>query len=199
MGLRARLSNVVLGQRNEAGQREGGMAGLFRGGNGRMMNPVSAIGDRIGRNVAGRVNDWNTNRLENRHRQELIAQEAAGRPVMAERMPGPVSIPNPNGRSIEGNGSVDMTDAERQQQIAQFDRYKDDPNSIYFQGNRNAVRRSNSPMTDQVLGNPMASRHRSPTAELYRSHDVSTTSGSAFNDAVNYYKNKMQMRKDFEQ
>ncbi len=142
-GIRERVGNVVLGRRGEDGKREGGIGALFRGGNGQtMLNPVSAIGDRIGRNVAGRVNDWRTDRLENRHRQELIAAEGRGTPVMAQRpstqspsMPGRVPMPDLGRRAVETGGSNGPTVNGRPMTQAEMDRYAADPRSIL---NRNA-------------------------------------------------------------
>lgn len=191
---RDRVANAILGRRDaESGQRSGGVAGLFRGGNGQvMLNPISAFGDRVGRRVAGRVNDWNTNRLENRHRQELIEQESAGRPVMAtNRMPGPVPVPNPS-RYAEPSGR-ELTDAEIQQQRDQFDRYRNDPNSIYYQG----PRFDQMGPRDTIVG-PNASQHRSPTRELFNATDIRTGSGQAFNDAVRYYGSLQKPNRNFE-
>lgn len=82
MAIRERIGRILMGTKDPAtGRRSGGVAEAFRGGNGQTMsNPISAMGDRIGRNVAGRINDWRTDRLENRHRRDLINAEMATRP-----------------------------------------------------------------------------------------------------------------------
>lgn len=109
--LKERLARLFVGTRDaETGQRHGGIAEAFRGGNGQMMmNPISAAGDRIGRRVAGWVNDKVNDRRYNRYMQGLYDQET---PQAAQATP---QAPTRNAPPILGTPrqSVPMTAAQR--------------------------------------------------------------------------------------
>ena len=184
-GFRERIGNVFLGRRNEEGQREGGLAEAFRGGNGQgMSNPISAIGDRIGRNVAGRVNDWRTERLENRHRQDMIDAESRGRPVMAQQKPAPdrgdrLSIPGRVPMPAIGRSPIERNDTTRKlptvngRQMTQdeYDRYRADPRSIMHADAR-----------DRGRLNPMDPIDRGPVSQ-FRDATAPTRAGGGLNAA----------------
>lgn len=205
MGVRDWLQGTV---NPETGQREGG---ILRGGDGQLKtDPISAFGDRVGRGVARRAGAWWQRTFGDDMPGPVGMQNPGGRigidripgrPVMATRgMPGPVDIPNPRDRSvglIDTSVSVEprrqMTPEEIQQQRDQFDRYRNDPNSIYYQGPR-----AGDPMPGEIVG-PNAHAFRNPTRELYDASQIRTGSGDSFRDAVAHYRSLQKPNRNITQ
>jgi len=86
-----------------------------------------------------------------------------------------------------------LSDAEIQQQREQFDRFRNDPNSVYYQGPR-----AGDPMPGQIQG-PNAHNFRNPTRELYDASQARTGSGEGFNDAVAYYRSQQRPNRNIVQ
>lgn len=207
-----RVGNVVAGRKDPAtGRRTGGMAGVLRNAftdaDGDFAMPQQALVSRVirkGEEAAANRRINRDNREADRRRNDMIAAESRGRqlpPVLGRPSYG---IPTSLRPSVEetgppssmqnlwqplpnySGGRTEMTDAERQQQREQFDRYKDDPNSIYYQGGS---------ARDPMPSGP-ASRHRSPVRETYERSQAMTRSGEGFNAAREHYRNLMQINRN---
>lgn len=87
-------------------------------------------------------------------------------------------------------GQRSLTPAELRQQQGQFDRFQNDPNSIYYQGGS-----ARDPMPEQYAG-PVSRGHRSPTRDLFNAYDVRTGSGDGFNASRDHYRSLMAPRRD---